>query len=78
MNTNEKYNEIFCEVLEVNPEQLAGLKYHGTELWDSVGHMNLIATIEDAFEIMLETDDIVDFSSYIKGLEILEKYEIEF
>ncbi len=46
--------------------------------WDSVGHMAMIAAIEDAFEIMLETDDIIDFSSYAKGMEILSKYGIAF
>ena len=48
------------------------------ELWDSVGHMTLIAALEDTFDIMMETDDIVDFSSFEKGKEILEKYGIKF
>ena len=46
-------------------------------MWDSVGHMTLMAAIEDAFDIMLDTDDIVDFSSYEKGKEILKKYDVE-
>lgn len=79
MNNLVKYNNIFCENLEVTNEQLSGLKYHGTNLWDSVGHMTLISAIEDAFDIMIDTDDIIDFSSYEKGLDILKnKYGIEF
>jgi len=78
MTNIEKYNNGFIEALNVEEKNLNDLTYQSIAEWDSVGHMNLIATIEDAFEIMLETDDIVDFSSYIKGLEILEKYEIEF
>lgn len=79
MSNLKKYNQAFCESLEISEDQLAGLKYQGTELWDSVGHMTLVAAIEDAFDIMMETDDIVDLSSYEKGKQILsEKYNIEF
>lgn len=78
MNNLKKYNNVFCENLNVTEEQLAGLKYQGTELWDSVGHMALVAAIEDAFDIMMETDDIIDLSSYEKGMEILKKYDVEF
>lgn len=79
MTNLEKYNNVFVENLEIKNDELVGLQYQGTELWDSVGHMTLMAAIEDAFDIMLETDDIVDFSSYEKGKEILTKnYGIEF
>lgn len=67
------------DTFEIGSDQLSGLKYQGTKLWDSVGHMTLIATLEDAFDIMMETDDIIDLSSYEKGMEILSKnYEVEF
>lgn len=79
MTNFEKYNGVFCEILQVSEEKLAGLKYQSVELWDSVGHMSLIAALEDAFDIMLETDDIIDLSSYEKGIEILKgKYNVEF
>jgi len=78
MTNIEKYNNAFIEALNVKEQKLSGLTYQGISEWDSVGHMNLIATIEDTFEIMLETDDIVDLSSYTKGIEILKKYDIEF
>lgn len=77
MTNLEKYNKVFCENLQITEDQLAGLQYQGVELWDSVGHMTLMAELEDAFDIMLETDDIVDFSSYEKGKEILKKYDVE-
>lgn len=77
MTNLEKYNNVFCENLNVNEDQLAGLKYQGVELWDSVGHMTLVAALEDAFDIMLDTDDIIDLSSYEKGKEILKKYGVE-
>ena len=73
----ETYNNVFCETLQIEESQLNGLEYQGVELWDSVGHMTLMAALEDAFDIMLDTDDIVDFSSYEKGKEILKKYDVE-
>ena len=77
MTNLEKYNNVFCENLNVKEDQLAGLKYQGVELWDSVGHMTLVAALEDAFDIMLDTDDIIDLSSYEKGKEILKRYGVE-
>lgn len=79
MTNLEKYNEAFMSTLEVKEEQLNGLVYQSVELWDSVGHMTLVAALEDAFGIMMETDDIIDLSSYEKGKEILSKnYGVEF
>lgn len=73
MTNLEKYNKSFTETLEISEDQLAELKYQDIEAWDSVGHMSLIAALEDAFDIMMDTDDIIDFSSYEKGKEILSK-----
>ncbi len=79
MTNLEKYVQVFCETLQITEDKLDSLKYQGVELWDSVGHMTLIANLEDAFDIMMETDDIIDFSSFEKGKEILTKnYEVEF
>ena len=79
MTNKEKYAQAFAESLEVDLDKVEGLKYQGHENWDSVGHMSLIATIEDTFDIMMDTDDIIDFSSYEKGMEILSsKYDIKF
>lgn len=79
MTAIEKYNQAFIANFNITDEQLKGLTYQSVELWDSVGHMNLVASLEDAFDIMMETDDIIDLSSYEKGMEILkQKYAIEF
>ncbi len=79
MSNLEKYNQAFIDSLEVSEDQLAGLKYQDIPAWDSVGHMGLVAAIEDAFDIMMDTDDIIDLSSYEKGKEILSNnYSIEF
>lgn len=75
----QKYLEIFKEILNVTEDEVKGLRYQAVESWDSVGHMALIAAIEDAFELMLDAEDIISFESYEKGMEILEKnYDIVF
>ncbi len=79
MTNIEKYTNAFVEALQVKEEQVVGLEYQAITEWDSVGHMSLIAAIEEAFDIMMDTDDIIDFNSYEKGKEILSKnYSIEF
>ena len=78
MTNLEKYNNVFMENLQICEDQLVGLQYQGVELWDSVGHMTLVAALEDEFDIMIDTDDIIDLSSYEKGKEILAKYGVEF
>mgnify|MGYP000777773696 FL=1 len=39
--------------------------------------MELIAQLEDEFEIMFETDDITHFGGYENGKAILAKYGVE-
>lgn len=77
MSNKEKYNKAFMESFDVEESQLASLAYQDVPAWDSVGHMGLISELEDAFDIQFETDDIVDFNSYEKGIELLKKYNIE-
>ena len=77
MTNQEKYDQAFKETFEIDGENLDSLEYMGIEQWDSVGHMSLVAALEDAFDIMMETDDIIDFSSYNKGKELLKKYNID-
>ena len=77
MSNLEKYNQAFLESFGVSEEDLAGLAYQSIEAWDSVGHMQLIAALEDAFDIMFDTDDIINFNSYEAGKEYMKKYEVE-
>ena len=80
MTNLEKYTQVFVDTFGVSAEEAVGLKYQDIEAWDSVGHMGLISALEDAFDIMMDTDDIIDFSSFEKGKEILSKaeYGVEF
>lgn len=71
------YDKVFVDSLNLGFDQLGKqLQYQSVPNWDSVGHMQLIAGIEEAFDIMLDTDDIIDFSSYEVGKQILSKYDI--
>lgn len=79
MTNYEKYLKTFMDKFSISEEEAVKLEYQGIDDWDSVGHMGLIAEIEDAFDIMMDTDDIIDLSSFEKGKEILAKnYNIEF
>ena len=70
------YNSVFTEAFGISETQLQSLKYQDIIEWDSVGHMGLMASLEEAFNIEMEIDDIIDFSSYSKGNEILSKYKL--
>jgi len=79
MDNKEKYKSIFIESLAIDHSKFnENIKYNEIPEWDSIGHMTLMSGLEDGFNIAIETDDIVDFSSFKKGLEILEKHKIEF
>lgn len=54
------------------------LTYNSVAQWDSVAHMALVAAIEDAFDILIETEDVIDLSSFGKAQEILAKYGVAF
>lgn len=78
MSNKAKYDEIFMETFEISIDQLnESLKYQSIESWDSVGHMALIAALEDTFDIMLDMDDIIDFGTYLTGIETMKKYGVE-
>ena len=80
MSNLEKYVNAFVEGLGVDKDIVKpGLEYQAIAEWDSVGHMGLISSIEETFDIMTETDDTIDLSSFEKGKEILAtKYDIAF
>ena len=77
MTNLEKYSKAFTEAFGITEDKLDGLEYQSILEWDSVGHMTLIAALEEMFDIMMDTDDIIDFSSFEKGKEILGKYDVE-
>ena len=80
MDSNTKYKQAFLDGLLIDDNDLKGnLEYNAITEWDSIGHMSLVAELEEKFDIMMEMDDIIEMSSFEKGKEILEsKYNIKF
>ena len=78
MSNKEKFDKIMMDNLKISQDMLPGLKYRGISAWDSMAHMDIISDLEEAFRIRFENMDILQFSSYEKGLEILAEYGVEF
>ncbi len=79
MTNLEKYNKIFVDVLGVNEKDLNdSFTFKGVPQWDSVAHLSLISELEDSFDVMFESEDILHYGSYENGKKILEKMGINF
>ncbi|OLP53216.1 acyl carrier protein [Rhizobium rhizosphaerae] len=76
MSNRETYDSAFTETFMIEAKDLPGLKYQGVAAWDSVGHMALMAALEEAFGIEMDIDDIIEFSGYEAGQAILSKYNV--
>lgn len=77
MNNLEKYNKVFCDKLQITEQQLATAHLKGLQTWDSVGHMTLLAALEDTFDIFIEPEDMMSLKSYEEGKDIIRKYGVE-
>ncbi|KMT66609.1 acyl carrier protein [Catenovulum maritimum] len=79
MSNLNKISAAFVTALGVEQTEVKDdLAYSQHAKWDSTAHMVLIAELESQFDLMLDTDDIIDMSSFAKAKEILSKYDIEF
>ena len=77
MNNNEKLINAFTTALGIEAENVTDdLTYNTIPQWDSTAHMVLIAEIENVFDVMLDTDDIIDLSSVAQAKVILQKYDV--
>jgi acyl carrier protein len=72
-----KYDKVFKDCFAIDDAALGpALVYQSIMTWDSVGHMQMVANLEEVFGISMDTEDIIDFSSYEKGKAILAKYGV--
>lgn len=79
MSNQDKLTKAFCDALGVSQEVVVdALEYNTIKEWDSTAHMVLISELETVFDVMLDTDDIIDMSSVAKAKSILGKYDITF
>lgn len=78
MKNRERVREVFAKSLGIGLDEVTeALSYNARSEWDSVAHMVLVAALEEAFGIMLDTSDIIDMSSVEKAIEILKKYGVD-
>ena len=77
MTNLEKYDDLFMSSFRVKKEDLPSLKYRGIPAWDSIGHMDLMSLMEEKFKISISTIDVLDFTDYERGKEILRNYGVE-
>lgn len=78
MTNIEKYNAAFVEVFGVTEEVLNGnFSKENVDAWDSVHQLNIISILEDTFDVMFEPEEIMELTSYEKGMEILSKYNVD-
>lgn len=79
MNNEQKLTQAFVNALGIDePSVKDELTYNTIEQWDSTAHMVLIAELENTFDVMLDTDDIIDMSSVAQAKVILAKYDVSF
>ena len=77
MSNIEKLKEAFVEGLEISMEEVESATMESVDKWDSIGQMSLVAIIEDAFGIEFEPDEVMQFTSFEAGKEILKNHNIE-
>ena len=78
MDNFKSYKKIFMETFALEEDKVnENVTMENTELWDSVGHINLVATVEDVFHIEMTLDEMSELISFEAGIEILRKYGIE-
>ncbi|WP_438966806.1 hypothetical protein [Flavobacterium sp.] len=77
MENLEKYITVFKDVFEVQDDVLNdSFSSDNIDNWDSITQLHLVTSIEDAFDVMIDTEDILDFKSFENGKIILKKYNI--
>lgn len=79
MNKKNLYIKVFKEIFEVGEEELnEDFTFEKVSKWDSLTHLSLITALEDSFDVMFETEDILHFGGFLNGMKILEKYGVDF
>lgn len=74
MEIAQQLRAVFVDALELGEGvEVEKLEYRGIEAWDSVGHMTLVAAIEDEFGVQLDTDQVIDLSSFTVALDLVKE-----
>ena len=79
MTNRETYTQIFKTVFDVDESVLdEQFNFKDITAWDSITHLTLIGELENSFNILFETDDILNFGGFCNGMRILNKYGVSF
>lgn len=72
MRDTQKIDEAFTRALGLPAgTSLDGLAYGTHAEWDSIGHLQLMAEIEEAFGITLAAEDVVGMTDYDSVRQVL-------
>lgn len=75
---DDRLRGVFVEALELPPDvDVENLKYRDIEQWDSLGHMTLVAAIEDEFGVQLDTEQVIDMSSFAVARDMLRSMGVD-
>ncbi|MGB0748658.1 MAG: acyl carrier protein [Magnetospiraceae bacterium] len=78
MGHRQRIIGIFRHSLDLPAEVVVEtLAYRAVSQWNSVAHMQLVAALESAFDILMETDDIIDMSDFDTALTILARHGVD-
>ncbi|GGO74306.1 acyl carrier protein [Nonomuraea cavernae] len=77
MSHLDRLRDVFRAALSL-PEgtDVDGLEYRAIPQWDSLAHMALVAAMEDEFAVMIDTDEMIDMSSFAHAARLLEKHGV--
>ena len=74
-SVEQRVSKVFAETINLDASEGSDrLLYNEVEGWDSVGHMMLVAGLEQEFDCMLDMDDILEMSSFAKAVQIMGRY----
>ncbi len=77
MSETDRLRKAFRAALSLpDDHDVDSLEYRSIANWDSIAHMSLVAAIEDEFDLMLDTDEVLDLSSFGKALGLLERHGV--
>lgn len=80
MAINDRLRTVYVDALQLDEDSdvdVENLKYRDIEEWDSVGHMALVAAIEDEFDVQFDTDQVIDMSSFKVAVDMLRGFGID-
>lgn len=79
MSNNEIYKNIFIKLFSISEEDLKNdFTFKDNDIWDSLAHLELISELEENFDVLFDSEDILNYQSFLNGKKILTKYGVLF